>query len=243
MPADNTLIDPIAQLFGDWAIKVTVASTVLKLVIAVFFAAIIGYERVRRRHAVGLRTFMVVSISSTAIAIADLYLITAYNVSFSFLSAAAIIGLAIIGTNTILFSSRNQLKGVTTTVELMAAAIVSVVLGLGLYTVAICAYIILIICLTLFTYLESFTKRRSNCFTVHIELNSRNSLQEFTQTIRKFGLRIDDIDINPAYSNSGLGVYSMSLTIIDEELKKKPHSEIITALSALDCVFYVEEIS
>ena len=75
-----------------------------------------------------------------------------------------------------------------------------------------------------------------------LELVSRNVLQEFTGTIRKFGLRIDDIEINPAYANSGLGVYTIKFKIIDDGLKKKTHGEIIEVLSALDCVHYVEEI-
>jgi putative Mg2+ transporter-C (MgtC) family protein len=234
--------DWIAGLLGEWSKEVTVGSTVLKVFLAVLFAAIIGYERVKNRHAVGLRTFMVVGLASTSVGIVDLYLINVYKIGFAFLSAAAIIGLAIIGTNTILFSSRNQLKGVTTTVEMWATAIVAVVLGFGLYTVAILAYIVLILSVTIFTWIEKRTKRLSCHFAIHLELQSRNLLQEFTAMIREFGLKIDDIDINPAYANSGLGVYSVSLTIADKELKTQSHEEIIKAISALDCVVYVEEI-
>ena len=55
--------------------------------------------------------------------------------------------------------------------------------------------------------------------------------------------RIDDIELNPAYINSGLSVYSISITIDSKELKKyKKHSEIIKALSTLEYIYYVEEI-
>ena len=57
-------------------------------------------------------------------------------------------------------------------------------------------------------------------------------------------MRIDDIELNPAYLNSGLSVYTISFTISSRELRKyKKHSEIIEALKTLDYVAYIEEIA
>ena len=234
--------DFFASLMGDWSMEVNLASIALKIGIIIVLTTILGCERARNRHAAGLRTFMVVGLASTCVAIADLYLISAMGVAFPFLSATTLIGIAITGANTILFSSKNQLKGLTTSVGLWATAIIGVVLGLGLYTVTIIAYCVLMLCLTVFTRLEKFNKQRSNHFEVHLELKARNLLQEFSATIREFGLKIDDIEINPAYANSGLGVYTVSLTVTDKELRKKTHTELVKALSALDCVSYIEEM-
>ena len=58
------------------------------------------------------------------------------------------------------------------------------------------------------------------------------------------GIRIDDIESNPAYLNSGLSVYSVSLTILSKELKKyKRHDEIIQAMRSLDYVYHIEEMN
>ena len=55
--------------------------------------------------------------------------------------------------------------------------------------------------------------------------------------------RIDDIESNPAYLNSGLSVYSISVTITSPELKKyKRHDEIIEALRSLDYVYFIDEL-
>ena len=236
--------DFFASVMGDWSKDPAhLGSIVLKIAIILILTTILGCERSRNRHAAGLRTFMVVGLASTCVAIADLYLIRAHGVLFPFLSAATLIGIAIIGTNTILFSSKNQLKGLTTSVGLWMTATIGVVLGLGLYTVTLIAYCMMMLCLTVFMKLERFNKQRSNHFEVHLELKGRNLLQEFTATIREFGLKIDDIEINPAYANSGLGVYTVSLTVIASELRKKPHAELVQALSALECVSYIEEIA
>lgn len=234
--------DWLAGRMGEWSQGIGIWSIVFKIAVILVFTTLLGCERARNRHAAGLRTFIVVGLASTIAAIADLYLILAHGVSFPFLSAATIIGVAILGANTILFSSKNQLKGLTTSVGLWATAMIGVVLGLGLYTVAFAAFVVLMLSLTVFTRLEKFNNARSNHFEVHLELKGRNLLQEFTGTIREFGLKIDNIEINPAYANSGLGVYTVSMTVVEKELRKKPHSEIVKALSALDCVAYIEEM-
>jgi putative Mg2+ transporter-C (MgtC) family protein len=57
-------------------------------------------------------------------------------------------------------------------------------------------------------------------------------------------MRIDDIEVNPAYINSGLSVYSVALTIQSKELKKyKSHSEIIDALRSIDYIYHIEEMT
>lgn len=235
--------DLIGKLLGSWSMEINIGSTALKVVLAIVMATVLGCERARNRHAAGLRTFIVMSLGATFAAIADQYFVQVLGCTFSFLSAATVIGIAVISSNTILFSSKNQLKGLTTSVGLWAMAVISVVLGLGLYTAAIVGFGALMIGLRAFTKLEVYFKKRSNHFEIHLELKARNRMQEFVGTIREFGLRIDDIESNPAYANTGLGVYTVKLTVVGEELQRKDHSEIIEALSVLDCVYYVEEIS
>lgn len=234
--------DYIAQHLGAWAQGLTPASCALRILLVLLMATVLGCERARNRHAAGLRTFIVVALVSMFSGIADLYLLRAEGASFAALSAGVAIGTAVISTNSILFSSKNQLKGLTTAVVLFGMAIIGILVGLGLYTAGILGYVALLLCLVLFPKLEAEIKQKSSHFEIHLELHSRNSLQEFVTAIRAFGLKIDDIEVNPAYANTGLGVYSVSLTVVGTDLKKKPHKEIIAAVTELDCVSYIEEL-
>ena len=57
-------------------------------------------------------------------------------------------------------------------------------------------------------------------------------------------MQIDDIELNPAYLNSGLSVYTVAFTISSKELRKyKKHRQIIEAFRTLDYVSYIEEIN
>ena len=54
---------------------------------------------------------------------------------------------------------------------------------------------------------------------------------------------IDDIEANPAYINSGLSVFSVSLTVRQKDRAKyRSHREMIDAINTLDFVYYAEEI-
>lgn len=236
--------DPISKILGEWSSDLDIGSIFLRIALSVLFSAIIGWERSTKRHAAGLRTFMLISLASTMAMLLDVFLITEFKLAFPLISAAVVIGIAIISSNSILFSSKSQIKGLTTAAALWSVGFIGLLNGAGFYTVALIAFIAMMICLSVFPTMERYFKNKSNHFEVHLELKSKENLQSFVATIRKLGLRIDDIEVNPAYINSGLSVYSVSLTIISSELKKyKSHSEIIEALSSIEYVYHIEEMT
>lgn len=235
--------DIIAKLLGSWSSNITFGSILFRSIIALIFGAIIGCERATKRHAAGLRTFIVLTLSACFATIIDVYLIERYNGTIPLLTGAILIGAAILSSNTILYSSRNQIKGLTTSVAMWGCCLVGIAVGAGLYILSIIAFILLVISLSSLPPLEIYLKNRSNYFEIHLELENKNKLAEFIETVRRLGLKIDDIEANPAYNNSGLSVYTVSLTVVSRELKKyKTHSEIIQAISTIDYVNHVEEI-
>ena len=237
------MYDPIAKLLGEWASSMTVGSIFLRIGLALLIGAVLGCERAGKRHAAGLRTFIIVCLGGTLATLLDMYLMQTAGLVFPFASAAAVVAVAILASNSVLFSSRNQIKGLTTSAALWTSGLLGMLLGAGLYTAAIGAFLALIFCLSYFPAFERYLKDRSNHFEIHLELASRNDLADFIATIRKLGLYIDDIESNSAYLNSGLSVYSISLTIQSEELKKyKTHAEIIEALGTIEYVSHVEEM-
>ena len=210
----NLLInDPISSLLGAWASELSLQSVLLRVFLSVLLSAIIGCERSSKRHSAGLRTFMLVSLASTVAMILDTFVVSATESRFYLFSAATIIAVATISVNSMLYSSRSQIKGLTTAAGLWASGIVGLTLGAGLYTVTLIAFAALICCLMFFPAFEVFLKNRSNHFEFHLELKSSTYLQDFVTTIRKLGLAIDDIESNPAYANSGLSVYTVSVSI------------------------------
>ena len=233
-------VDPITKIIGNWASEINLYSCILKIILSLILSAIIGYERSSKRHAAGLRTFIIVSLASTMAMIIDLSI---DNKTSLMISAGTIIAVSIISANTILYSSKNQIKGLTTSVGLWGTGILGLLVGTGYYTISLIGFGVYLIVLSALPKMDIFLKNRSNHFEIHLELKNISYLKDFVTTIRELGIRVDDIESNPAYINSGLSVYTVSVSIISDELKKyKTHHEIIEALKSLEYVYHIEEM-
>ena len=231
--------DPIGNLLGTWAMGDGLWTIALRLLLALLFGAVLGCERAAKRHAAGLRTFVLVCLSGTAAMTLDRAI-----GSLPVISAAVVLGIAIISTNSILFSSKSQIRGLTTATGLWSCSLLGLALGAGLYTLALVLFFALLCSMSGLPALETHLKNRSNHFEVHLELKNKSDLPDFVSTVRALGIRIDDIESNPAYLNSGLSVFTVSFTVASAELKQyKKHGEIIEALKSLDYVYYIEEMN
>jgi len=234
--------DPVGAMLGTWSESLTFGAIALRILLALLLGAVTGCERAHNRHIAGLRTFILVSIASASAMMVDTCLMSESSVRIPAVSAATVLGIANISTFSISYSSRSQIKGLTTAVALWCSSIIGLALGGGLYTPALIAYAAMILSLSCLSPMEMWLKDRSDHFEIHLELKDRTSLQDFITTLRELGVRIDDIESNQAYVNSGLSVYSISLSITGRELKKyRTHAEIIQALQSLSYVRYLEE--
>ena len=231
--------DPIAKLAGSWLEDVTIYSVIIRVLIALIIGALMGYERARRGHAAGLRTYIMISLGTTVIAICEA---AAYSTAH-ILSAASLIGIALIGTNSITISSKNRIKGLTTTVGLFIVAILGVATGMGCYTISIVGAILALICMAFLGGLEVELKQKSSHMLLHLELTKSSYLVNFTTTIRKLGMRISELEIHKAYLNTSLAVYTVSIELNNKNvLMYKKHKDIVEALMSLEYVVYAEEI-
>ena len=237
------IIDPLSKLMGEWSSQITVGSIFLRIGIALIISTIIGCERSSKRHSAGLRTFMLATLAGTFVGLLDIFLVQTYSINLSIISGASVIAFAILSTNSVLFTSKNQIRGLTTSITLLTCAILGLSTGAGFYTITLAGFVIVLFCLNTLPNVERYLKNRSNHFEIYLELANKNSLSNFVIIVRRLGLRIDDIELNPAYQNSGLSVYTVALTVNSPELKKyKTHSEIIKALSSLEYVRHIEEM-
>lgn len=237
------LYDPLAVLLEGASGMPGIRAAAIRILTALLLSALIGWERSSKRHSAGLRTFMLVALGGCGVMLLDCRRNFENGGDSYLLSAAAVIAIGVICIHSVFYSSRNQIKGLTTAVGLWVSGIIGMMVGNGWYLAAMISSVGLLGTLSWMPALETYLKNRSNHFEIHLELTNSVSLQNFTATIRELGLRIDDIEQNPAYLGSGLSVYSIAISIGNEQLKKyKTHKEIIEALKTLDYIYYIEEM-
>ncbi len=233
------MLDPIANLLGDWAREVTIYSILLRLFLALLMGGLMGYERASKGHVAGLRTYILIAIGTSIASMVDSIL----DLNFYFLSSASIIAIALIGTNSITISSKNRIKGLTTTIGLFSMSILGIAVGSGGYTIGIIGIVLVLVCFSLLGPLETYLKEKSSHMLIHLELAGNKYLANFTTTIRKLGMTISDIEVNTAYRNTSLAVYTISIELKNKNvLTYKKHKDIIEALMSLDYIVYLEEL-
>ena len=234
--------DIIASVLGPWSLEINTFSILFRLGLTVLLTAIIGWERSGKRLALGLRTFIILGVSACGAMIVDISLMTTSVIDIPILSAVALISAFMTGNGATYFSSRSKMRGITTVASLCCSTMISVFCGAGFYFLAIVSFICLYVSTTFLAKLEKFLLDRSDRFSVHMELRARTDLKDFVMVVRQLGMRVREIESNPAYHNSGLSVYSVSLSIVSPELRHfKTHAEIIEALSSLEYVSFIEE--
>ncbi|MFH1224934.1 MAG: MgtC/SapB family protein [Candidatus Diapherotrites archaeon] len=125
----------------------TETDIVLRLIVAAFLGAVVGYQREKSDEAAGLRTHMLVCMGSA--------LFTVLSMGFdgssadpTRIAAGIVTGIGFLGAGTI-FRAENHVKGLTTAASVWAIAAVGLAAGLGYFIAAAVATAIVFIILSL----------------------------------------------------------------------------------------------
>lgn len=127
-----------------------IESILIRLFLAVLIGGVVGYERSSNNSAAGLRTHILVAVSTTIISLIQLSMVEdiaarvaenpdlygLISVDYGRLGAQAIAGIGFIGAGTILHQ-RNTIVGLTTAASIWAVAVVGLALGMGYYAIAL----------------------------------------------------------------------------------------------------------
>ncbi len=106
---------------------------ILKLVLAVVFGGIIGLERERSHKPAGLRTHMLVCISSALITIIS---VDYFGNDYARLVAGIVTGIGFIGAGAIIAQGKEGMHGLTTAASLWVAAAIGIGTGIGWYVLS-----------------------------------------------------------------------------------------------------------
>lgn len=127
----------------------------LRIIVAAFCGAVIGYERAIQRKSAGVRTHIVVAIASALFMIVSKYgfadLLNMHDIALdpSRIAAQIVTGISFIGAGTILVR-REQVSGLTTAAGVWATSAIGMAVGAGMYFIGILSTAFLFIVQMLF---------------------------------------------------------------------------------------------
>ena len=219
---------------------ITVLSAIIRIVLAVFLGGVIGLERGLKNHPAGLRTYILVCMGACIVMITNQYVYQVFdNGDPVRMGAQVISGIGFLGAGTIIVTSKNQIKGLTTAAGLWTTACVGLSIGIGLYEVAIIGGVVIFIVLTLLNRLDHYLKENRKTIEVYVELGKEFPIANFIRELRSRGIKGSNIQMqNNSFNKDNELAFIISL----KSENYLTCDELIKKISYIDGVLHAEEL-
>lgn len=218
----------------------TYSSIALRILLAILLGGIIGMERGMKNRPAGLRTYMLVCLGACIVMVTNQYVYQIYGVGDPVRMGAQVIsGIGFLGAGTIIVTSRNQIKGLTTAAGLWTSACVGLALGIGLYEVAVLGSLGVFFILMLLGEVDVRLHKNTKQIDAYVELLPGTSIRAFLAYVRDHGLTPSNLLLQS--ENAGTkGLIAFTVTL--KSPSRQPHAEAMERLRAMEGVVYIEEL-
>lgn len=208
--------------------------TIIKLVLGIILAGIIGLERSSWSKPAGFRTHVLVGMSAVLVMLAGEYMAQRYNIDPSRIPAQLLSGIGFLGAGTILRDGFN-VKGLTTASTLLAVTCIGLCVGAGYYLCAIVATVLVYIILS-YSHLISDKVEHYNMIELEISLNKKNAdtINEIKNFILEKNVEITQMDMSTYEEDN-------KIKIVGKDKRKSEHS-LVPELIEFENVVQVQQI-
>ena len=229
------------HILPEYFYDINIFSVTFRLFLAVVFGGIIGLERGATKHPAGFRTHILVCVGAALAMLTNqfIYESMTHIADPSRMGAQVITGVGFLGVGTIMVTGGQKIKGLTTAAGLWASACIGLSLGIGFYSGAIIAAVMVFSALTFLKRFESYFYDLSRVMDIYVELESLPELKEYQKFVREQGIQILSSILNQtgAAGSGGIG-FHMSIRIP----KGMKHADAIQLLSNHEDIYLIEEI-
>lgn len=173
----------------------------LRLLASLFCGLCFGIERKIRQNTVGMRTLILICMSSCLLSILSVYMAEVFNVTGdpTRIAAGIITGIGFLGAGAIFHQGLN-IRGLTTAAIVFTDSALGISCGAGLYIPSALVLVISIITLVLISKAEKrffpAEKRKNLEITIKTKNFDENKIKE---TVTSCGIIIHDVDIKYSY--------------------------------------------
>lgn len=174
---------------------------ITRLFIALILSGLIGFEREINNHSAGFRTHILVGVGSCLMMILSTFgfisFIETYdNIRFdpARIPSYVISGIGFLGAGTIIVYG-GTIKGLTTAASIWTVAGIGLVVGAGMYSVAIVTTFIILISLIFLNQIEKFFPRFKSSNIIEVVITQNFEINEVIRAIEKDNFIIRQVEI------------------------------------------------
>lgn len=229
------------NILPEYFYDINILSVTFRLFLAVLFGGIIGLERGATNHPAGFRTHILVCVGAALAMLTNQFIYESMtNIADpSRMGAQVITGVGFLGVGTIMVTGGQKIKGLTTAAGLWASACIGLSLGIGFYSGAIVAGVMVFSALTFLKRFESYFYELSRVMDLYVELESISALKEYQKFVRSHGIQIQNSHLNQAgAAASGSIGFHISVKLP----KGLTHAGAIELLSTHEGIHLIEEL-
>ncbi|MDD5863363.1 MAG: MgtC/SapB family protein [Firmicutes bacterium] len=218
--------------------ELTVTGIVLRILVSVVLGGIIGMERGMKNRPAGLRTYMLVCVGACVVMMINQFTYQVYGTGDPVrLGAQVVSGIGFLGAGTIIVTSHNQIKGLTTAAGLWASACIGLAIGIGLYEVALVGGAAVFLSLTVLHEWDFYMRSKTRVIDAYIELEPGATLGSFLRNARDCDLAVSDIQLE---REPGFPEEATAFLATVKGKKKMSQIQLIQTLKKMEGVKYLE---
>lgn len=190
----------------DYFYEINIFSAGLRLLLAVLFGGIIGLERGANNHPAGFRTHILVCVGATLAMLTNQYIYQyiSSDTDPARLGAQVITGVGFLGVGTIFVTGKHKIKGLTTSACLWTSACLGLTIGIGFYSAAIIAAILIFTSIALLPKVELYFYHNARLINLYVEMDSLQNFRKFISELKNMNISILETHISstePVASN------------------------------------------
>lgn len=220
--------------------ELTLLTIAIRTLLATLLGGLIGLERGMKNRPAGLRTYMLVSLGACLVMMTNQYAYQVFNVGDPTRMAAQVVsGIGFLGAGTIIVTSRNQIKGLTTAAGLWAAAGMGLAIGIGFYEAALLGAVLIFLILTVLHELDGRMRKRTRQLEAYVELKPQVPLGVFIRFVREQKIDSTNLQIESDLTQND-GAIAFVVTL--KATCKQSHEDMIRLLKTMNGLAYIEEL-
>ena len=153
-------------------------------------------------------------------------------------AAQIVSGIGFLGAGTILVTGRQEVKGLTTAAGLWASACMGLAIGAGFYECVVLCTVLIFLCMRFLPIIENYLVERARFINIYVEFRSLDDIGAISR-IKSQGAHICDVDINRGRTERSINPNAVFAIRLQQ---KQPHTQVLTAIAALDSVYTIDEV-
>ena len=227
---------------SDYLHTLNMGSTLFRLILAMFLGCLIGIDRGMKKRVAGVKTHMIVCMGATLVMMTGDFIHVYSNGAgigdTARLGAQVVSGIGFLGVGTIIITGKNQVRGLTTAAGLWTTATLGIMLGSGMLQISLILFVLIFSTMFGIARISRVQEKYNRYIGLYMEID-KTMTRGVYDYINDCGYELSSIEKKRDKTLKGSDIV---LILMMDLKKRRNHAEILSEVSQLEGVYYLEEV-